>query len=275
MRNVARKLAFVLAATNHGSLIVNRFDQRMLDTDRGYGVGYQLLEAGAYEAIEVELGAQLLELRRRYHGDGVLALDCGANIGAYTVEWANSMTGWGSVMAIEPQERVYYALAGNVALNNCFNAVAMHAAVGAENGVVMVPALNYLTPSSFGNLELRQQDGNEYIGQDVDYSAQNGVPVQKIAIDTLDLQRVDLIKLDIEGMEMEALAGAARTIERCQPIVLVETAKVEREELRGWLTQRDYVVVDAGVNLLAIHRSDETLTQLQLDALQMQRSSAA
>jgi FkbM family methyltransferase len=273
MRNVGRKLAFVLAATNHGSMIVNRFDQRMLDTDRGHGVGYQLLETGAYEAIEAELGTQLLELRRRYHGDGVLALDCGANIGAYTVEWATAMTGWGQVMAIEPQERVYYALAGNIALNNCFNAVAMHAAVAAENGVISVPTPNYLVPASFGNLELQPSDDNEYIGQDVDYSPQNCVPVQKIAIDTLELARVDLIKLDIEGMETAALAGAAQTIARCQPIVLVETAKADREELRAWLSQREYVTVDAGPNLLAIHRSDETLTQLQIDVLS--QSSAA
>ncbi len=267
MRNVGRKLAFVLAATNHGSMIVNRFDHRMLDTDRGYGVGHQLLETGACDSLEVELATQLLELRRRYHGDGVLALDCGANIGVHTVEWATAMSGWGSVMAVEPQERLYYALAGNIALNNCFNAVAMHAAVGAENGVVTVPTPNYLTPSSFGNLELQQRDGNEYIGQDIDYSAENGVPVQKVAIDSLELPRVDLIKLDIEGMEMDALAGAAQTVERCRPIVLVETDKVDREELRAWLAQRDYVVVDAGPNLLAIHRADETLTQLQLDVL--------
>ncbi len=273
MRNVGRKLAFVLAATNHGSMIVNRLDQRMLDTDRGYGVGYQLLESGSYETLEVELSTQLLELRRRYHGDGVLAVDGGANIGVHTIEWATAMTGWGSVMAVEPQERLYYALAGNIALNNCFNAVAMQAALGAENGVITVPALNYMTPSSFGNLELQPSDKNEYIGQDIDYSAQNGVPIQKIAIDTLELARVDLIKLDIEGMEMDALAGASRTVERCQPIVLVETAKVEREELRAWLTQRDYVVVDAGANLLAIHRADATLTQLQLDVLA--QSSAA
>lgn len=273
MRNVGRKLAFVLAATNHGSMIVNRFDQRMLDTDRGYGVGHQLLETGAYDGLEIELSTQLLELRHRYHGDGVVALDCGANIGVHAVEWATAMTGWGSVMAFEPQERLYYALAGNIALNNCFNAVAMQAAVGAESGIITVPTPDYLTPSSFGNLELKPRDGNEYIGQDIDYAADKGVPVQIIAIDALQLPRVDLIKLDIEGMEMEALMGATQTIERCQPIVLVETDKVEREEMRTWIAEHGYVVVDAGVNLLAIHSADETLTQLQLDVLA--QSSAA
>lgn len=273
MRNVGRKLAFVLAATNHGSMIINRFDHRMLDTDRGYGTGYQLLETGSGDAIEIELGTQLLELRRRYHGDGVVAIDCGANIGVHTIEWATNMTGWGSVMAFEPQERVYYALAGNIAINNCFNAVAMHAAAASENGIIMVPSPDYLAPSSFGNLELQQSDSNEYIGQDISYAAESGVPVQKIAIDALELPRVDLIKLDVEGMEMDALAGAKQTVERSKPIVLVETDKTDREALRAWLEQREYVVVDAGVNLLAIHRTDETLTQLQLDVLA--QSSAA
>lgn len=273
MRNVGRKLAFVLAATNHGSMIINRFDRQMFDAERGCGVGYNLLETGACDSLEVELSTQLLELRHRYHGDGVVAIDCGANIGVLTVEWATAMTGWGSVMAIEPQERLYYALAGNIALNNCFNAVAMHAAVAAETGVITVPTPNYLTASNFGNLELQQSDSNEDIGQNIDYTPENGVPVQKIAIDMLELPRVDLIKLDIEGMEMDALAGAKQTIARCHPVVLVETAKVDRAALRTWLEQHDYVVVDAGLALLAIHRADETLTQLQLDVLA--QSSAA
>ena len=274
MRNVGRKLAFVLAATNHGSMIVNRFDYHMVDPERGYGVGFQLLETGAFDPLEVELATQLLEARRRYHGDGVVALDCGANIGVQTVDWATAMTGWGSVMAIEPQERLYYALAGNIALNNCFNAIAMHAAVAAESGVMRIPTPDYLKPASFGSLELRQRKNNEFIGQAVDYSEATGTPIQKIAIDTLELSRVDLIKLDIEGMELEALEGGKKTIEMCRPILLVEMIKVSREDLRAWMEQRGYIVVDAGINLLAIHSSDETLTQLQLDILRPQSSAA-
>src|SRR5262249_59744960 len=71
MRNVGRKLAFVLAASNHGTMIVNRFDYRMTGPDSGVGVGYQLLEAGATDPVGVELGLQLIEARRRVHGDEV------------------------------------------------------------------------------------------------------------------------------------------------------------------------------------------------------------
>jgi len=272
MRNVGRKLAFVLASSNHGTMIVNRLDYRMTDPEHGYGVGHRILEAAAYEPTEVELALHLLEARRRFHGDGVVGIDCGANIGVHAVEWATTMTGWGSVIAIEAQERIYYALAGNIAINNCFNAIAMNAAVSSDNGVMRIPTPDYLTASSFGSLELRSGERTEFIGQAIDYSEGSLVPVQMITLDALNLPRVDLVKIDVEGMELEVLDGAEQTLARSRPVLLVESVKAGREALRGKLTGHGYTVVDAGPNLLAIHNSDETLTQLQVDQL---RSSAA
>src|SRR5215467_7471806 len=111
MPNPRRKIAFVLAASDHGTMIVNRFDYHMVDQRGGIGVGFQILETASFDASEVEFVLSLLGLRRRYYGDGVIALDCGANIGVHTVEWAKRMSGWGEVIAFEAQERVYYALA--------------------------------------------------------------------------------------------------------------------------------------------------------------------
>ncbi len=274
MRNVGRKLAFVLASTNHGAMIVNRFDYRMVGPDTGFGVGFQILERAAFDPVEVELAVQLLEARRRYFGDGAVAIDCGANIGAHTIEWAIAMTGWGSVVAIEAQERIYYALAGNIALNNCFNAIAMHAAVSSETGVMKIPAPDYLTASSFGSLELRPSATTEFIGQAIDYSEEKMVPVQKMTLDALQLSRVDLIKIDIEGMEMEALEGGRQLIEKARPILLIEQIKTVRERLRAWLQERGYEVIDAGINLLAVHKTDPTLKELQARLAEMQSSAA-
>lgn len=262
MRNVGRKLAFVLAASNHGTMILNRFDYRMVGPDQGIGVGHQILETATFDPVEVEMAVQILEMRRRYHGDGVVAIDCGANIGVHTVEWATAMTGWGSVVAIEAQERLYYALAGNIALNNCFNAICMNAAVSSDNGTMKIPVPDYLTASSFGSLELRERAGNEFIGQAVDYHDDKMIVIQKMKLDTLNLPRVDLIKLDIEGMEMEALEGAREIIERSCPALLIESIKADREAIRVWLQDRGYRVIDAGINLLAIHLGDPVLTVL-------------
>jgi hypothetical protein len=57
---------------------------------------------------------------------------------------------------------------------------------------------------------LRPSPNNEFIGQKINYSDGNLRPVQAITIDLLELPRVDFIKIDIEGMEMEALAGPCR-----------------------------------------------------------------
>src|SRR5271168_2413116 len=131
MPNPPRKVAFIISATDHGTMIVNRFDQHVVER-AGYGVGFQLLETASYDAGDVELILKMLDLRRQHYGDGVVAVDCGANVGVHTVEWAKRMTGWGVVLAFEAQERIYYALAGNIAINNCFNARANYAAVTSQ-----------------------------------------------------------------------------------------------------------------------------------------------
>ena len=212
-----RPLPFVLVSSGHGTLIVNRCnDHHMIDEQRGYGVGHQIFQTSYFDPPEVQLATQLLSLRREFFGPGVVAIDGGANIGVHTIEWAKFMHGWGTVIAVEAQERIFYALAGNVAINNCFNARVLHAALGAEEGSLSIPRPDYLKPASFGSLELRQSSKNENIGQVIDYSAAGGQAVRLMTVDSLELPRLDFIKLDIEGMELEGLAGAARSIAGAQ-----------------------------------------------------------
>ena len=192
MKNI-RPIAFVLASTNHGSMLVNRHDYRLTQNGGGYGVGYQLLNTSAFDPQEVNFAVQLLMSRKQNFGDGVVAIDCGANIGVHTIEWAQAMHGWGSVIAFEAQERIYYALAGNITLNNCFNAKAIFAAVGASEGEIMVPLPNYFAASSFGSLEIRKKSTTEYIGQEIDYTEENCVRTQMTSIDKLHLKRLDFI----------------------------------------------------------------------------------
>ena len=237
----------------------------------GSGVGQLLVETAAADPVDVELALHLIEGRRQAHGE-VVAVDGGANVGTHTVEWAIAMTGWGSVIAIEAQERIYYALAGNIALNNRFNAIAMHAAISSEPGIMQIPTPDYLVPSNVSNLEQRPRADTEFIGQPVDYSAAGTVAIQKISIDAMSLPRVGFIKLDLQGMELEALDGAQQ-VARCHPIFLLESRKVGREHLRAFLDERGYKVVEAGYNLLAMHKSDPVVQQLQLPDMPAQSAA--
>jgi FkbM family methyltransferase len=264
MPNPPRKLAFVTAATDHGTMIVNRFDQLIVDDTGGYGVGLQLLEKAAYDPEEVSLLLRMLDLRRECYGDGVIAIDCGANIGVHTIEWAKHMTGWGVVLAIEAQERIYYALAGNIAINNCFNARAFHAAVSTACGTMKMPMPDYSVTGSFGSLELKKRDNMESIGQPIDYSESKMTSVSTMSLDSLNLSRIDLIKIDVEGMEIDVLAGAANCIDRLKPILLIETIKSDGNELRAWLERHGYMPIQIGQNFLAINNTDKSMAHITL-----------
>jgi FkbM family methyltransferase len=260
-----RPIAFVVAATNHGSMLVNRHDYRL--TERGgYGVGFQLLNNSAFDPAEVDFALQLLSTRKEFFGPGVVAIDCGANIGVHTIEWAKHMHAWGEVISVEAQERIFYALAGNIAMNNCFNARAMWAAVGASSGTIQVPSANHFTPSSFGSLEIRKTERTEFIGQTIDYSLQKTIETRLFAIDDLALPRIDFIKIDIEGMEMEALQGAADSISRCKPQMMIEKIKSNENHITEFLKAQGYVIFGLGINILAIHESDPTSKQVKVNA---------
>jgi FkbM family methyltransferase len=252
----ARPIAFLLASTQHGSLIVNRFDHAGSGPDRSFGVGWQLLEKSSFDMNEVMLVRGLLDRRRNNFGDGVVAVDAGANIGVHTVEWARQMHGWGSVLAFEAQEPIFYALAGNIALNNCLNARARWAALGERDGQMQIPRPDYFKPASFGSLELRQHESNEAIGQPISYDAADCVTVPAVALDSLEWDRLDFIKIDVEGMEADVLRGARRCIERFRPMILLEVIKSDRAELRAMLEGWGYELFDAHINWLALHVSD-------------------
>lgn len=257
-----RPIAFVLAASNQGSLIVNRNDYRMVDANRGYGVGYQILSNSSFDPEEVRFALALLDCRRKFFGDGVVAIDGGANIGVHTIEWARHMHAWGRVLAYEAQEVIFYALAGNIALNNCLNTRARHAALGAECGRLDMPRPDYFVPASFGSLELRKGERTEFIGQQISYAADHCEPVDLVAIDSLQLPRLDLAKIDVEAMELEVLAGMRETLARTRPVLIVEAIKCDRKALESLLDEAGYRLFGMGLNLLAVHESDPTLGRI-------------
>jgi FkbM family methyltransferase len=255
-----RPIAFVLTSTNHGAMLVNRNDYHLTEGG-GYGVGYQLLSKSSFDQSEVDFALQLLNTRREVYGDGVVAIDCGANIGVHTIEWAQYMHSWGNVIAIEAQERIFYALAGNIIINNCSNARAIWAALGSEEGFIKVPQPNYNIPASFGSLEIRKNNETEYIGQDIDYK-DTAIRTRMTSIDSMHLNRIDLMKIDIEGMEMEALIGASESIEKFKPQLIIEKIKSNESDLTNFLSGQGYKIFPLGINILAIHTSDPTSSKV-------------
>lgn len=256
-------IAFCLVSSDHGPMLVNRMDYNHNFNGDFYGVGAQIMENGCYDPRDVDGIKNLLMCRREHFGDGVVAVDGGANIGVHSVEWSRLMRGWGSVIAVEAQERIFYALAGNLTLHNAFNARAIWAALSDTPGELEMPEPNYTKQGSFGSFELRANVGTEFIGQPIDYARPTST-VRTMMIDGLGLERLDLLKLDVEGMETEALQGAAETIARCKPILFVETVKSDKNAIAAALTNEGYVVLPNGMNVLAIHKDDPTMQNVSV-----------
>ena len=263
MNRIAKPAPFVLVATGHGPMIASVNDYRPAAEAEPEiaGEGARLLRSSLFQADMIDLTLDLLDLKRRHAGEGVVALDGGAGIGVSTIEWARHMTGWGKVVGFEPQERTYYALCGNIALNNVLNAGAVNAALGGMAGFIDVPVLDQTQPALFGALELRKTGKSPPIGQPVKHDAP-GYTVNLLTIDNLECERLDLARLDLNGMEVEALRGATATLDRCRPILLVEASKSRKGALEELLKSANYAVFPFGSHLLAAHNEDAALAEI-------------
>jgi len=171
-------------------------------------IGRSFTEYGEYSEGEVELFRQCL-------GAGDVALDVGANLGAHTLPLAQIVGPSGTVFAFEPQRILFQILCGNVALNEITNVHALPVAVGRAAGRAKVPALDYRGATNFGGISLGSAQGED-------------VPV--VTLDQLEVSKARLIKIDVEGMELDVLAGAKATLARCRPILYVENDRAEKAE---------------------------------------------
>lgn len=264
MRNIKRPAPFVLISSNHGTMIINRNDYHLTGKNSGFGLSFSIMQESSCNQPEVDLALELLSLRRHYFGDGVIAIDCGANLGTCTIEWARLMHTWGNVYSFEAQEKIFYALAGNIIINNCLNVTARLAAVGSSIGEIEIPTPNYLIPSSFGSLELKRRTNTEFIGQNIDY-ANHLTKVPQITLDSLSLKRIDFIKIDVEGMEEEVLTGSSKSIKQHKPILFIEIIKSNKDNLHKFVKDNGYTYFDIGMNMLAIHNNDPCLKNLTLN----------
>ncbi len=255
-----KKNAFVMVSTDHGAMLVNRFDFNVAPNGGVYGVGHNLLETSSFDPPELNLIMQILVLQKALRGDGVVMVDGGANVGVHALTAGRLMQGWGSVISIEAQERVFYALAGNVAMNNLFNVKVRWNALAQTPGIIDIPVPDYLRPSSFGSLEMQYTAASENIGQPIDM--QKCQPVQSISIDSLELPRLDFMKLDVEGMEEQVILGASETLARCRPVLHIEQLKSDQQSLHNMVESFGYVMYDIGPNTLCIPAGDEILKHM-------------
>ncbi|MFN0041642.1 MAG: FkbM family methyltransferase [Alphaproteobacteria bacterium] len=160
---------------------------------------------------------------------GQTVLDIGANIGVHTIPLAQLAGESGSVLAFEPQRRLFQILCTNVVLNALGNVHAYPHAVGYGEAEIAMPKIDYGRANNFGGL-----------GPPMAIEGRSD-PVTQISVDSLDLQACHFMKVDVEGMENEVVAGAAGTIARLRPVLYLECNRGPRaSELIARTLELDY-----------------------------------
>ena len=149
--------------------------------------------------------------------DGSIIVDGGANIGFFSIPVAQSVRNSSTkVIAFEPQRELFYALGGTCALNEIKNVYLHNLGLGASNFVANLPDVDYGKSADFGMVALTDQKETS----EIPYMRYKSIEV--ISIDSMNLPRLDFLKLDIEGYECDALRGGINTISKYRPWIWIE-----------------------------------------------------
>jgi FkbM family methyltransferase len=146
-----------------------------------------------------------------------VCIDIGANIGSTSLIWAEKIDG-GKIFALEPHPMTYRLLKKNIKINNAANKIfPRQLAVGRYNGDMV------LFISDEGTMAMKPAN-YKWAGRKI--------TVPSMTLDSFikfeKIDMVDILKVDIEGYEAEALEGAGKTLEKTKLVVL----EYHSEELR-------------------------------------------
>tara|TARA_R110000868_G_scaffold213949_2_gene464114 strand:+ start:10 stop:630 length:621 start_codon:yes stop_codon:yes gene_type:complete len=152
-----------------------------------------------------------------------VCIQAGGNTGVYVKQFADVFE---TVYTFEPETVNFYCLTEN--LKNCNNVETLNSFLGQQNQ----------KPTNIIRYDTKKDPntGKFKIGEDA-----GTIPV--IAIDTLNLRSCDLIQLDIEGGEYNALLGAVETIKEFKPVICLEWFE-NQEKLFNLLTSLNYKEID-------------------------------
>ena len=201
-----------------------------LSTD--FYIGFSLDRYGEFSELEAKFFRQVIR-------PGDVVIDVGANIGAHTIVFAQSVGPNGAVVAFEPQRFINYLLCANLCLNSLQNVIVHRKAVGSEKCLLKMPHIDYCCLYNFGGVHMLDGENAE------------GEPVGCITIDSLDIPACNFIKVDVEGYEHAVLKGAENTIKKFRPILYVEVDYNPEEDKKiiEFLFNLDYRVFEANVPL--------------------------
>lgn len=188
---------------------------------------------------------------RRLVRSGAVCIDIGAAAGIYTLALSRIAGPAGHVHSVEPLPFANLQLARILNVGRASNVHQHSVALGAEPGIdimsVPVGRFGLVTGRSFLERRAGGPDPNAEFARQV---------AIMVTVDTLDalctregIERLDFVKIDVEGAELEVLEGGKQVIDALRPSMLIEiearhTARYRRttDEVTAWMLDRGYTM---------------------------------
>lgn len=222
-----------------------------------------LMQKGEYEWNVVVLCAALAGSFKQ----GCI-LDIGAHFGTVTIPLARQNPQY-TVYAFEPQEPIFYQLAGNVALNNLTNVKVHNLALGHKKAKIKIDLPDYNNEKNIGAWTM---DNMVRANSPEGKGGGDMVEVQMECLRNMTFEKpIRLIKMDVEGMEDKVIDGMGDLLKdhNYPPIVF------ESWPHYGWYAERaktldakltngyGYTIYQDGLTKVAVHKKNELKVALR------------
>lgn len=191
-----------------GDWLVCRIDGLVWRLDPTQCIDSDLLEDGLFEPASTQWVDKLVT-------PGMVTVDVGANFGYYTLRLSRLVGEHGRVHAFEPSQRYRDRLLDHLERNNCHNVL--------------------VSDCGLSDVASEQMLYGDNISASMHWADDGKPPTisETIRLRTLDsyaeemeLTQLDFIKVDIDGHEPKFVAGAAKTLQRFRPIILMEFSQI-------------------------------------------------
>ena len=149
----------------------------------------------------------------KYISKDSIVLEGGCHIGTHTLKLAILSK---HVLAFEPMIKSNTILQKNLKINNITNVTVHNEGLSNKSDITYYEWIGYNNPGASGLT-------NNPMGKpNYENTNSDRYPIKLITIDSLQLDKLDFIKLDVEGYEINVIEGAINTIKKCNPIITIE-----------------------------------------------------
>lgn len=145
-----------------------------------------------------------------------IVIECGCHIGSHTIKMASLCE---KIYGFEPMPATYNVLQKNIELNSITNAIIYEKGVSDNKGTT---TFHWIGDGDTGQCGL---DNNPMGKPQWIKATDETINVELITIDSLNLDKLDFMKIDVEGYEPLVIKGGFNTIKKCKPVIIMEVWK--------------------------------------------------